>query len=149
MFFCLLFYSYYSSIRYRCTLTKALGCACKGNHVYWTNSISHNTVILPSEDLWCMKQMNGWWWWWWWVNFWFFIKIWLYTVKLNFTVFNSAFSNTIFRLNPWEVLDVKHKTCKTQLPYFPFLLCIFCGELLKVNHHCHAWTTGIQKKRPP
>jgi len=33
LFLCLLLYSYYSSIRYRCILTKALGCACKGNHV--------------------------------------------------------------------------------------------------------------------
>jgi hypothetical protein len=41
LFLCLLLYSYYSSIWHSCTLTKALGYACKENCVYLTNSISH------------------------------------------------------------------------------------------------------------
>jgi len=47
----LLFYSIWCW----CIWTQALGYACRGNCVYWTNSISHDALIVPSEDCRSMK----------------------------------------------------------------------------------------------
>ena len=58
LFLCfLLLYSYYSSIWYWYILTIALGYSCKGNCVYFTNSLSDCAVIVTSEDCWYMKWM--------------------------------------------------------------------------------------------
>ena len=54
VFMCIITLLFYS-IWCWCIWTQALGYAYRGNCVYWTNSISHDALIVPSEDCRSMK----------------------------------------------------------------------------------------------